>query len=768
MCKTALYKFKDNGNICGIKNPRTPRHWYNRLWSERGYCANISQTGHGSSFYINKNSERCNVNNNEARYVYLRDDESGVYWNIGEAPLMESIDNYSCEHSIAYTLIKSQKTGVLCSWRLFVPCEGYNEVWTLHISNDSNKIRKLSIFSVVSFDLEGFKYPRYYEVYRSCSACFDSDMNGIYCLNKHPFKPHERYNAYFACSENVYAYDGDLAIFLGTLGTITGNGACTQGVFQRPDTVIKGKDCTNSSGVLFILGGVIQNKLILYPDEKKNIHMVLGVSESIEEARLSAKKYSNDSLVLECFQTTKQHYMNKYSKLSITTPDCRINNIMNNWVKKQVDYCIVGKKGVRDNLQIASALSMYRLVKAKAEILEVLRHQFRDGHAVLSWQPYDDTRYSDQPFWIIWSIIELIKETGDYSILDFNVEYQDGGMGTVVDHIKAAIGRLLEDRGPNGLVKIFFADWNDALNITNDPDAESVMLTEQLCFALKEITVLMNLTGNYEYADFASKEYEALKHLVNEKAWDGKWYVRAIGKEGLIGSKNSKGSKIYINSQVWAVLAGIPNNERLPIVLNSIDSMEHDFGFPINMPPYEEYLPFVGRMSGMLPGLYENGGVYCHASAFKILMDCKVGRADKALSTLLKIMPDSKENPNDRSGAEPYYFTNCYMTHPLYYGKSYQSGTTGTSAWAMKGLYEGIMGLHRDYEGLRIKPCFPNGWDKAEVLRCFRDTKYHICILNRSRMQGVSPKISVDGIRIRGNVLPVINDEKVHKVIVEI
>lgn len=87
------------------------------------------------------------------------------------------------------------------------------------------------------------------------------------------------------------------------------------------------------------------------------------------------------------------------------------------------------------------------------------------------------------------------------------------------------------------------------------------------------------------------------------------------------------------------------DEEKLPKLLTSVDSMEHDFGFPLNMPPYEKYSPNVGRMSGMLPGLFENGGVYCHATGFKILMDCKLGRAEKALCTLKKIMPDSEKNP---------------------------------------------------------------------------------------------------------------------------
>ena len=104
--------------------------------------------------------------------------------------------------------------------------------------------------------------------------------------------------------------------------------------------------------------------------------------------------------------------------------------------------------------------------------------------------------------------------------------------------------------------------------------------------------------------------------------------------------------------------------EKLPKILKAVDSMEHDFGFPLNLPPYQKYSPNVGRMSGMLPGLFENGGVYCHATGFKILMDCKVGRGSKAFETLKKIMPDSDKNPSMQSGAEPYVLQTVILLIP--------------------------------------------------------------------------------------------------------
>lgn len=527
---------------------------------------------------------------------------------------------------------------------------------------------------------------------------------------------------------------------------------------------MKGKDCTNSEASLFILGGVLQHKLELGPGEEKEIHLIFGIGSSREEVRKVVQGYAKPGMIEEAFRQSVDYNYEKIGSLSVHTPDEKINHIMNNWVKRQVDFCIVGKKGVRDNLQIAVGLLNYRQEKAKEEILECLRHQFSDGHAVLTWYPYDDTRYSDQPFWIIWAVCELIKETGDFTILEQKVSWQDGGGASVLDHVKAAVSRLIEDKGKNGLVRIYFADWNDALNVTDDPEAESVMLSHQFCLALKELKRLMEHVGDSGYVQFLEKEYETLRKNINASAWDGAWYIRALSEKGKIGSHKSKGSRIYLNAQTWAVLADVADKERFSLVLEAVDSMEHDFGFPLNTPPYPEYDPHVGRMSGMLPGLFENGGVYCHATGFKILMDCKTGRGTKAVETLKKIMPDSGKNPSSESGAEPYVFTNCYSTHPGYYGKSYQSWTTGTSAWCMMGLYEGIMGMKRDYDGLRIEPCFPAKWEMAEATRHFRGADYHIVIRNTSHLENGNTVIYADGVLCTSGVLPDYRDGCVHEI----
>jgi cellobiose phosphorylase len=288
------------------------------------------------------------------------------------------------------------------------------------------------------------------------------------------------------------------------------------------------------------------------------------------------------------------------------------------------------------------------------------------------------------------------------------------------------------------------------------------MLSEQFCLALRELKALMRWIGDEEYAAFCQKAYDEMKAAINRAAWDGGWYCRALAPTENIGSRDSSGSKIYLNAQTWAVLGDVVPEDRLSALLSAVDGLERDFGFPLNDPPYRGFDPMAGRMSGMLPGLFENGGVYCHASAFKILMDCKLGRGNEAVRTLKKIMPDSEQNPSARSGAEPYVFTNCYSTHPKYYGRSYQSWTTGTSAWSLMGLYEGILGVKRDYAGLRIEPAFPSDWEHAEMTRRFRGADYVI----RYRRTGEAG-ITVDGKQIKGTLLPDFRDGKTHQIEVQ-
>ena len=88
---------------------------------------------------------------------------------------------------------------------------------------------------------------------------------------------------------------------------------------------------------------------------------------------------------------------------------------------------------------------------------------------------------------------------------------------------------------------------------------------------MRELGRLMERAGEEEYAAYVKEQYEILKERINEAAWGGKWYARALSSKGNIGSSDSPGSRIYLNAQTWAVLAGVADKEKLPLVLEAVD-----------------------------------------------------------------------------------------------------------------------------------------------------------------------------------------------------
>ena len=749
------YEFAKGGKSVLIHTAVPPRPWLNYLWNDDGYLASFSQQGSGESRYLTPDMQLEKMSEKRTRFLYLRDDETNVSWCPGFAPLCVALDEYVCEHSLAYTEIHSKKSGIATSVRFAVPDKGLHEIWKVTITNTSDSARKLSIFAAVDMDLTGeFPQPRYYHNGSFTTMTFEESLNGIYGWASNPYAPHENYKGFLASSLKADAYDCSTTAFTG--GDVS---------FSHPLTVLEGRDCSNSTTVYDCRTAVLQNKITLKPGETKIIFYVSGFCSSLVDARASidtafVKDHFEDIIV-----KSEKRWSDIIDHCALETPDEKVNNLMNIWVKKQMIFCRVGKKGVRDNMQIADGVLQIWPEGGRAEILDVLSHQFQDGHTVLTWHPYDDTYYSDQPIWLVMGVAGYIKETGDAAILDEIVAYQDGGQGTVWEHLLAGLTLKENDLGPNGLCKLRFADWNDALNCYTDDNAESVFVTAGLGYMLKELAELSDFVGNQKFADRCRKKHAEVMKTINAVAWAGEYYTMVHHKDGVIGGPDSEGSKIYINPQTWSILGEVVPPDRIPLVCKSMDEkIEHDFGLPVNWPPYDKHSFNIGRMGAFPWGVCENGGAYCHATGFGIVANAKLGRGDVALRLLKKIMPDSEYNPSSKSGAEPYVFTNSFVTNPLRYGWSSFSWMTGTSVWCFKGLVEGILGVQRGYAGLTIAPSMPSNWKSAKVTRKFRGATYAIEIANPKGLQKGNPSITVDGHPIDTNVLPDFADGKTHEV----
>lgn len=746
------YKFDTEKGIFTLYNPETGKDWSNQLFNDLSYVMTITHFGGTHSRYVNKDSVQTTLNCPLSSFVYLRDAESGKYWNVAGYPSLNKVSRYKCEHGQQFTRISSEKEKIAASVTYAIAKDDVREVWKVELINKSSRRRVIDVFATTAFDLNGYAQPVYYSAATTSATEYIESAHAIYNGLSNPYKPYELSSGYIMSSEKVKAYDGNYEKFIGTMGTQT-----------KPYILEKGLDCTNSAATVRQRGGILENEIALAAGESKTIYYVLGFIETKEKLIASYDKFIGES---EKIISEALNGHERFGTLRTRCPEPQFNRILNYWAEHQVSYCMLGKKAVRDNAQLGMAMLNFNPELAKRTIDECVSHQYEDGHAVLTWYPYLEANiYSDPSAWMIYAACGYIKETGDFDYLNEKLPYLDGGEGTVYEHLKRAIdwfGRK-DNYGVRGLPRIHHADWNDALNIP-DEKAESVFMGMLICKAYDDVAELSEYIGEKEYAAKMRRLKKKLADKINEVAYNGEYYVRAFSKFGVIGDKSCKnGGKIYVNPQSWSILSGVCPKERLESVVAAMDGMETSEGIPMCAPSYAEYDESVGRMSGMLPGVYENGGIYNHAGCFKVMADCRLGRGENAVNALKKIMPDGEKNPSSITTAEPYVFTNCYLKHPsvdMQVGFSWQ---TGTSAWGLMSYYEGILGLHRGYDGLHITPSFPKSWKRAEAWRNYRGNRLHITYINEG---GKNVVLKVDGKKIDGDKLPFFSDREAHEITV--
>ena len=749
------YHFDSKTGSFIMRDYETGKSWDNHIWNKKQFLTTVNQFGQSTTRLVTENAEIVFLGGNNG--CYLRDDESKDYWNIGFGPTYKTVEDYQCEHGLSFTEVSSRRNGIFASHAFSVDEEELEELWKITVKNESDVTRHISVFAVCFFNLNGFMQNRYYYAGNTGWTEFIPEINGVFCRQKSPFMPVDMFSGYILGSEPTNLHLGRMEHFTGTAGNLT-----------VPRLLEEGRDLPGTDAAVRARCGMLQNKITLAPGEEKTLYYAMGFTSSNPTDLVAAKERLMNNAV-HFFDKRYERGMEEYGALRCHTPNERMNHIMNFWVQKQVSYCMIGKKAVRDNAQIALGMLNYNISLAKKNLTECLANQAIDGHALLTWSPFarESDIYADPSAWLSLAVCEYIKESGDLAFLDEHIPFLDGEDGTVYEHLKkAAEWFMREDNyGPHGLPRIHHADWNDALNIP-DETAESVFMAALVCLTLQEIAMLSRHIGVEEtYVESLLSFRKKVADITNEQAFNGDYYVRAFSKFGVVGDKSStNGGNIYSNPQVWAILANIVPMERLPKLLNAIDQMENKGGVPLCAPAYKEYDPAVGRMSAMPAGVYENGGIYNHACAFKVMADCKLGRAEHAVNTLLKMIPDGKDNPSSVTTTEPYVFTNCYLQNEcenMVVGFSWQ---TGSSAWGLRDFYEGILGIERLYDGLKIRPNIPNDWDRVTATRPYRGSTLHFTYVN---LKSGTTALTVDGKKIDGDVLPAFDDNAVHEITVE-
>lgn len=751
--------FNEEGNEFTITDPKTPRAFDNFMWNDVLFSS-VHQTGVGFLDYQIDEREAVQLltgigricdfdvfgrDHLMSRLIYVRDNETGEFWNVNWEPVKKAFDAYECTHGSGYSIIKSETNKIASTFRIFVP-KGKDpvELWTMGFTNNSDKKRDLSIFVYNQFQ---FSYKWGFNSYGDMffrTTYFDKETNAL-IANKHPHvTPHNHQTAFMAPDKEIIGFDGSRDAFVGQYNNM-----------NEPQVIIEGK-CRSSIGSSDATVGVTQFKLELQPGQSETINMILGISDSVEEMEPLKEKYLAN--MDKAFEELKSYHNDFVANNRFNTPDEHLNRMLNVWMKHQTAYgaqwCRWGWMGYRDIVQHGYGVSSFNPARTKEILKEAFQHQYTSGMALRGWNPVDTKPYSDSALWLVFTLISYLKETADFDFLSEEVNFFDEGLAPVLEHIERALNFLENNKGAHKLVLIKFGDWNDSLTaIGKEGRGESVWLSMAYAEALLQMIDMFSYLKDAKAKAYQLR-YENIKKAINESAWDGDWYVRCFDDNGkAVGSNESSEGKIFLNTQSWSMIAGIANETRTQQVIDSANKMLNtDIGYLLLAPTFTSFDPNIGRISCMEPGICENGTVYSHVNVWMVMGLLRAGRIEEAYQAFKKITPgyftglenDAKQN------MPPYIYANgCYG--PDHKNNKLQmefTWITGSVAWFYNVLTKEMVGIKPDFNSLVIEPKLPAEWNEVNVTRLFRGKSFDIEI-KRAAVAEVT--ITLNGEKLTGN-----------------
>jgi cellobiose phosphorylase len=793
--------FDDKNREYVITRPDTPLPWINYLGCQ-SYFGIISSTAGGYSYYRDARLRRITrgrYNNVPldfgGRYIYLRDNENGEFWSPSWMPTRGDLEDYSCRHGMGYSTISSKYRGIAASTRYFVPLDENLEIWQLTLTNNRLTPVELSAFSSVEFCLwdaqdDSTNFQRNFSI-----GQVEIEDEVIY--HKTEYRERRNHFAWFACSEPLAGFDTHREAFLGAWRGWDKPAAVEQG--KSSDSVAYGWSPIGSHHV----------RVVLKPGETRQIIFVLGYHENPVEQKFDPPnsqtvnkktvkpviaKYRNKANVDAAFERLSAYWKGLLGIYQVSTPDIHTDRMVNVWNAYQCMATFnmsrsastfesgIGRGlGFRDSNQ--DLLGFVHMVpeRARERILDLAATQLPSGGAYHQYQPLTKKgnndvggNFNDDPHWLIVGVAAYLKETGDWSILDEPVVF-DNAPGTeqpLYEHLKRSFRYTLERLGPHGLPLIGRADWNDCLNLNCFSDtpgqsfqtttnkegkvAESVFIAGLFVLAAKELAAIAKRRDLKDEAKTCLEEAVRMEETVRRHGWDGEWFLRAYDDFGhKIGSKECEEGKIFIESQGFCVLAGIGLEDGL--ATKALDSVRKHLATPhgivLQQPAYSRYYLELGEISSYPPGYKENAGIFCHNNPWVIIAEAMVGNGDAAHDYYLRINPSAREAISDVHRCEPYVYAQMIAGRDApTHGEAKNSWLTGTAAWNYYAITQWILGIRPEYDGLRVAPVLPERWQGLSASRKFRGVTYRIAV----RREGPGNKVSlkVDGKSVEGAVVP--------------
>ena len=811
--------FDDKNREYVITSPRTPYPWINYLGTQ-GFFSLISNTAGGYSFYKDarlRRITRYRYNNVPidmgGRYFYIKDGDT--IWNPGWSPVKTELDSYECRHGMGYTIITGRKNGLKAEATFFVPQNYDGEVQQLVLTNESGSAKTFKLWSFAEWCLwdaqdDCTNFQRNFSTGRV-------EVVGSTIYHKTEYRDRRDHFAFYTVNDSIDGYDTDRDSFIGLY-----NG------FHNPQAVLDGK-ANNSFADGWSPIASHYKEITLAAGESKTLVFILGYVEmpaaekfeadgkTINKVKSNAmiEKYNTPEKVAAGLAELRETWDKLLGILNVDTPDDKVNRMVNIWnqyqcmvtfnLSRSASYFESGigrGMGFRDSNQDVLGFVHQIPDRARERIVDIASTQFPDGGCYHQYQPLTKKGnadiggdFSDDPLWLILSVSAYIKETGDWSILDEMVPY-DNDMSVaqpMLEHLKVSFYHIVNNLGPHGLPLAMRADWNDCINLSCYSDtpgesfqtytnpkfkaeggyskvAESAFVGALFTYAGPNYVQILNHLGKTDEAAKAQAEIDKMKKVMMDSAWDGDWFLRAYDAEGKkMGSKECEEGQIFIEPQGFAIMSDI-DAEASKKTLKAIDErLNTQYGLVLNNPAFTKYYIQYGEISTYPGGYKENAGIFTHNNAWIICAAAYAGEGDQAFKYYSEIAPAFTEDTSDIHKTEPYVYGQMIGGKDAgadigkqgdNFGQGKNSWLTGTAAWNMVAISQYILGIAADFDGLKIDPSIPHEWDGMKATRQFRGATYDITVKNPNHVCKGVKSMTVDGKAVDGNVIPVMDGGK--------
>lgn len=793
--------FNDLNREYVITDPRTPVKWINYIGT-LDFGGFVDHTGGAlickgdpATNRITKYIPQLPASEfkGETLYVRIKGKDAYTLFSPYFVPTLDQYQMYECHVGLGYMRIISEFYGIRTEVVIFVPIGGSREIRDIRITNLRAVPVELDVVPVVEythFDALKQLVNADWVPQTMQSGCRE-EQGGFRTLTQYAYMHKDSRINYFTSNAAASSFETDRRYFLGDN---------EYGTWESPLSLNSKELGNHEAHRGDNIAALMHHLGVLESGESRRLVTQLGQIGSTAEEQREIESFRKAERVDVEFSSLRCFWEEYLSGLQADTPDKAMNTMLNihnprqcyitkQWSRYLSLYQLgFGARGIgfRDSAQDVMGIMGNAPEEGRELIEKLLQVQKRNGSAMHQFNPVTmianegDSRevedrpkyYSDDHLWIILSVCDYIKETGNIGFLEKSMPFYEKDNferpieeDTVLEHLRRAVEFTRKDLGAHGLPLLGFADWNDTVNLP--AGAESVFTANLYGKALAELIELMGYMKNEKYKAVYEKYYKDMKESVNNWCWDGEWYISyydQAGKPG--GSRLNSSGQIYANSQSWAVISGFAPANRAIKALDAVNRLLNTrHGIKLSYPGYRGYDPEKGGITTYPPGAKENGGIFLHCNPWVIIAETLTGNGSRAYRYYSQINPVCKNSSVDVYECEPYCYPQNILgdEHPQF-GTSRNSWLSGTSSWVYQAAVKYILGVRAGYDGLTVDPCIPNEWKEFRVRKQFRGSSYDIHVRNPEGISKGIRSISADGREIDGNKLPLFEDGRLHHI----